>query len=89
MQNKNEGNENKIMLGGLICTMDEIDTDGENKTQRVYRCCSSNGLSKLIVHNGLEDPWRRENQISLSSSATIDPMPRFNIDRVYADTKKC
>ena len=33
MQNKIEGNENKIMLGELNCTMDKIDRDGENKTQ--------------------------------------------------------
>ena len=31
MQNKNEGNENKIMLGELNFTMDKIDRDGENK----------------------------------------------------------
>ena len=31
MQNKNEGNENKIMLGDLNFTMDKIDRDGENK----------------------------------------------------------
>ena len=37
---KNQGNENKIMLGVLNCTMDKIDRDGENKTQRLYRCCS-------------------------------------------------
>ena len=37
MQNKNVGNENKIMLGDLNCTMDKIDRDGENKTQRLYR----------------------------------------------------
>ena len=61
MQNKNEGNENKIILGGLNCTMDKIDRDGENKTQRLYRCCSNYALSKLIVDNGLEDLWRREN----------------------------
>ena len=36
MQNKNEGNENKIMLGDLNCTLDKIDRDGENKTQRIY-----------------------------------------------------
>ena len=61
MQNKNEGNENKIMLGDLNCTMDKIDRDGENKTQRLYRCCSNYALWKLIVDNGLEDIWRREN----------------------------
>ena len=61
MQNKNEGNESKIMLGVLLCTMDKIDRDGENKTQRLYRCCSNYALSKLTVDNGLEDLWRREN----------------------------
>ena len=30
MQNKNEGNENKIMLKNLNCIMDKIDSDGEN-----------------------------------------------------------
>ena len=61
MQNENEGNKNKIMLRGLNCTMDKIDRDGENKTQRLYRCCSNYALSKLIVDNGLEDLWSREN----------------------------
>ena len=41
--------------------MDKIDRVGENKTQRLYRCCSNYALSKLIVDNGLEDLWRREN----------------------------
>ena len=61
MQNKIEGNENKIMLGYLNCTMDKIDKNGENKTQKLYRCCSSYVLRKLIVDNGIEDLWRREN----------------------------
>ena len=54
MKNKNEGNEKKIMVGDLNCTMDKIDKDGENKTQRFYRCCSSYALFKLIVDNGLD-----------------------------------
>ena len=61
MENKNEGNENKIMLGNLNCTMDKIDRDGENKTQRIHRCCFNYALSKLIVDNGFEDLWRRKN----------------------------
>ena len=64
MKNKNEGNENKIILGDLNCTMDKIDRDGENKTKRLYRCCSNYAMSKLIVDNGLEDLWRRENSDS-------------------------
>ena len=43
MQNKNERNENKIILGDLNCTIDKIDRDGENKRQR---CCSNYTLSK-------------------------------------------
>ena len=61
MQNKNEGNENKIMLGVLNCTMDKSDRVSENKTQRLYRCYSNYALSKLILDNGLDDLWRREN----------------------------
>ena len=64
MQNKNEGNENKIMLGDLNCTVDKIDRDGENKTQRRYRCCSNYALYKLIVDNWIEDLWRREDPYS-------------------------
>ena len=64
MQNKNEENENKLMLGVLNCTMDKIERDGENKTQRLYMCCSNYALSKLIVDNELEDLWRRESSDS-------------------------
>ena len=66
------------MLGDLNCTMDKIDRDGENKTQRLYRCCSNYALSKLIVDNRLEDLWKRENQIPLSSPTTIDFLPRIH-----------
>ena len=61
MQNKNEGNEKKLILGDLNCTMDKKDRDGENKTQKLYRCCSNYALWKLIVDNGPEDLWKREN----------------------------
>ena len=59
MQNKNEQNKNKIMLGDLNCTMDKIDRDGENKTQILYKCCFIYSLYKLIVDNGIEDLWRK------------------------------
>ena len=35
MKNENEGNENKITLGDFNCTIDKMDVDGENKTQRL------------------------------------------------------
>ena len=78
MQNKNEGNENKIMPGDLNYTTDKTDRDGENETQRFYRYCSNFSLSKFIVDNGLKDLYGEgRTQISLSSSATIGPLPRI------------
>ena len=53
------------MLGDLNYTMDKIDRDDENKIQRLYRCYSNYALSKLIMDNGLEDLWNRENPDSL------------------------
>ena len=41
--------------------MDKIDRDGENKTQKLYRCFSNFPQSKFFVDNELEDLWRREN----------------------------
>ena len=53
MENKNKGNENKIILGDLNCTMDKRQRDGTNKT--CYRFCFNYALSKLIVDNRLDD----------------------------------
>ena len=77
MENKKEGNESKIIPGDLDCTMDKIDSDDENKTRGLYRCCSSYALSKLTVENGLDDLWRRGTQIPLSSPAMIGPLLRM------------
>ena len=52
MGNKNEVNENKLMLGEFNCAMDKMDRDGGNKIQRLYRYCSNYALPKLIVDNG-------------------------------------
>ena len=40
MENKCEGNGNKIILGDFNITMDKTYRDGGNKTQRLYRCRS-------------------------------------------------
>ena len=40
MENKCEENENKIILGDCNITMDKMDRDSRNKTQRLYRCRS-------------------------------------------------
>ena len=44
----NEGNENKILLGDFNITIDKMDRDGENKTQRLYRYRSKGPGSTLI-----------------------------------------
>ena len=49
------------MVGDLNCAMDKTDRDGENKTRRIYRCCSIYAMSKLIVDNELEDLLRGGN----------------------------
>ena len=48
-EDKNEGNENKIVLGDFNCTK----RDGRNKT--LYKYHFNHGLSIQIVDNGLED----------------------------------
>ena len=86
MENKNDGNKNKIILGDFNCTMDKMDRDGKNGTKRLYRQCSNYVLLKLIVDNGLEDLWRRENP---HSPAMINPFARIQ-DRqisIYTDIK--
>ena len=81
-------NKKKIGLGRLNCTKDKVDRNGGNKTQIICRCCSNYLLSKLIVDNGFENLWRRENQDSSEftcydrSSGTSS-----RIDRVYTDIK--
>ena len=49
MENKNEGNKKKIILGDFNCTMDKLDRYGGNKTQRLYRCCSNCALMWIMA----------------------------------------
>ena len=60
-----------------------MDRDGGNKTQRIYRCGSNYALSKLILNNGLEDLWRREDPDSSERSSGT----RSRTVRVYTDIK--
>ena len=86
MQNKNEGNGNKIILGDFNCTMDKMERDGRNKT--LYKCHFNYALSKLIVDNGLEDLWRKENPDSSEFTRYNRPSgTRSTIGRVYTDIK--
>ena len=74
MENKNEGNENKIILRDFNCTMDKMDRYGRKKTQRLYRCCS---YCALNVDNGLRIYGEGRTQIPLSLPAMIDPFARI------------
>ena len=86
MGNKNEGNENKIILGDLNCTMNKMVTDSRNKA--LYKVHFNYALSKLIVDNGLEDLWRREKPDSSEfTHYNISSGARSTIDRVYTDIK--
>ena len=60
MDNKTQGNKSKILLGDFNCTIDKMDWDQRNKTQKIHRYHSNFALSKIIVDNGLEDLWRKE-----------------------------
>ena len=66
--------------------MDKMDRGGGNKEQRLYRCCSNYVLSKLIMDNGLDDLWSRENPDS-SESTRYDRSSgtRSSLDRIYID----
>ena len=87
MVNKNK-NKNKIILWDFNCTIDKMDRDGGNKTQKIYRWTSAYALSKLIADNKLRYLWRRENPGSTDfthydrSSGTWS-----RIDRAYTDIK--
>ena len=77
MENKNEENEDKTIIGDFNFTMNKMDRDGENKTQRLYRSCSNYALSKLILDNGLGYLWWK-NPDSLSPPAMIGLPPRIH-----------
>ena len=66
MENKNEGNENKIILGDFNCTMDKMETDGRNKT-------FMNVISIMLCQNSswIMD-WRIRYNRSSGTRSTID-----------------
>ena len=85
MENKSEGNENKIILGDFNSSMNKTVKDEGKKKQRLNSCDSNYALSKPIVDNGLS---RRENP----DSSEFTYCNRFSgtrsrIDRVYTDIK--
>ena len=90
IENKTEGNENKIIIRDFNCTLEKMDRDEGNKTQKHYRCHVLFALSKIIMDNGLEDLWRRENHdVSEFTRYNKSSGTRSWIDRVYTDKKNC
>ena len=84
MENKNEGNENKIILGDFNCTKDKMDRYGGNKTQRLYRCCSYYALN---VDNGMRIYGEGRTQIPLSSLDKIGPLAKIQDIKIAHNTK--
>ena len=75
MENKSEGNENKIILGDFNSTIDKMDRNGGNKTQKLYidvvQIMPRQNLSCIM---GLKIYGEGRTQNSLSSIATIAPL---------------
>ena len=75
MENKSEGNENKIILGDFNSTIDKMDRDGGNKTQKLYidvvQIMPCQNLSCIM---GLRIYGEGRTQNSMSSIATIAPL---------------
>ena len=49
MENKNQENENKIILRDFNCNKDKINRYGGNKTQILYRCCFYDALNVVMA----------------------------------------
>ena len=73
MENKSDENENKIILRDFNSTIDKMDKDGRNKTQRFYRCGSNYALSKFWIM-GSRIYGKGRTQTPLTSPTTIDPL---------------
>ena len=65
-----------------------MDRDSGNETQKPYECSSNYALSKLIVDNGDQDLWRRENpDFSVLTHCRRSSGIRSRMYRVYTDIK--
>ena len=68
MENKNEGNENTIILGDFNCTMDKLERNGRNKTFYVISIMSCQNSLRIM-------DWRTYGEgrtlIPVGSAATI------------------
>ena len=74
--NKNKGNENKIILEYFNRIIDKMDRDGQNKTQRLYWCSLVMPCQTSSWIMGLRVYGEGRTQIPLSSPAMIGPLAR-------------
>ena len=74
MENKNEGNESKIILGDFNCTMDKMDRYGGNKWTG-------------MVDNRLRIYGEERSQIPKFTCYEFNRKGRSRIDRVYNNIK--
>ena len=72
------------MLGDFNCTMDKMEGDGGNKTQRLTDAILVMPCQNSLWIMGLRIYGEGRIQIPLSSPASIDPLAQ---DRVYTDVK--
>ena len=83
MQNKNEGNENKIMLWGFVLWikwtgMVKIKQKNFIGAVPIMPCLNSSWIMSLRIYG------EGRTKIPLSSSATIGPLPRIQDRQVMA-----
>ena len=83
MQNKNEGNENKIMLWGFVLWikwtgMVKIKQKNFIGAVPIMPCLNSSWIMSLGIYG------EGRTKIPLSSSATIGPLPRIQDRQVMA-----
>ena len=76
MQNKNEENENKIILRDLNCNMGRLDRDGEKKHKDFIGAISIMVCQISWWIMGLKIHGEERTQILLSSSATIGSLAK-------------
>ena len=74
-----EMKKKKKILGGFNCTKDKMDREGENKTQRLYRCCSNHACQNSLWIMGLRIYGERRTQILLNSPTTIGLLARQDL----------
>ena len=86
IENKNKGNEHKIILGDFNCTMYKMGMYSGNKTRSIYRCPSNHALLKLIVYyrSRIYGEGRTLDKTYDKSFVT-----RSRIEKFYTDKKNC